>query len=153
MKRRKFMKGAGYLSLLAFLQACRLTDLIGNRESSNVITARTPTALPTFTPSPTLTPFTVPTDASPTATGTPTPESVEPSPSATTEPTTEAEPTATPTPTPTPYPPGPPSKLGLFLTKFEGQVLEMLETAQPALIKTLEYDANYVAGLKAAAPK
>ena len=152
MKRRKFMKGAGYLSLLAFLQACRLTDLIGNGESSNVITARTPTALPTFTPSPTLTPFTVPTDASPTATGTPTPESVEPSPSATTEPTTEAEPTATPTPTPTPYPPGPPSKLGLFLTKFEGQVLEMLETAQPALIKTLEYDANYVAGLKAAAP-
>lgn len=147
MKRRKFIKGAGYLSLLALLQSCRMSDLLGG-ESSGVTTARTPTAFPTFTPSPTLTPFTAPAETT-AATGTPTPEATA---SATPEPTTEAEPTATPTPSPTPYPPGPPSKLGLFLTKFEGQVLEMLETAQPALIKTIEIDGNYVTGLKAAAP-
>jgi hypothetical protein len=61
-------------------------------------------------------------------------------------------PTPSPTPTPTPYPPGPPSKLGLFLTQYEARVLEMLERAKPALIKTLEFDGNFVKGLKEASP-
>jgi hypothetical protein len=42
--------------------------------------------------------------------------------------------------------------LGLFLTQYEAQVLEMLERAKPALIKTLEFDGNFVKGMKEASP-
>lgn len=152
MKRRYFIRGAGYLSLLAFIQACRLANFGANGEPNAGLSTSAPssTPLPTFTSTTTRTPL-----ATPTGTGTPSPTATPEAAGGTTaplEPTEEATPTDTPTPTPTPYPPGPPSKLGLFITKFEGQVLEMLETAKPALIKTLEFDKNYVQGLKEASP-
>ena len=61
-------------------------------------------------------------------------------------------PTWTPVPPPTPYPPGPPSKLGLFVTQFEPDVLEITDIGKPALIKTLEVDANFAKGLKESSP-
>jgi hypothetical protein len=151
MERRKFLRGAGYVSLLAFLQACGLTNLL-NRDGTPA--ARVSTSLPTETPAslPTVTPTATGTGtatATATATGThtPTPEATP------TEALPEGvEPTATPTPTPTPYPPGPPSKLGLFLTQYEPAVLEMLNQAKPALVKTLEIDANFAKGIKDASP-
>lgn len=155
MERRKFLKGAGYVSLLAFLQACGLTNLL-NRNATPA--ARVSTSLPTETPTslPTFTPTTAGTGtatasatatASPTGTPTPTPADTP-----TEVPPDGVEPTSTPTPTPTPYPPGPPSKLGLFLTQYEPIVLEMLNQAKPALVKTLEIDANFAKGIKDASP-
>lgn len=64
--------------------------------------------------------------------------------------------TVTPTldvpPTPTPYPPGPPSKLGLFITRLDSTVMTLIEVGQPPLVKTLEIDPNFATGVKAAAP-
>jgi hypothetical protein len=158
MKRRHFIKGAGYLGLLAFLQACRLTDSLdffGDTSVSRVSTS-IPTKYPTFTPTVTNTPLAA------AETGTPTPTHTQtstPDPTSTTAPTEtmpapdpEGTLTATPTPTPTPYPPGPPSKLGLFVTRFHPEVLELVEVGKPALVKTLEIDPNFVKGLKDSSP-
>ncbi len=149
MDRRHFLRGAGYLSLLTFLQACGLTNLLNrnpNEPAARLSTSMPGTSLPTFTPTATSTPWSTPTQAAPTAIGTATPTET-----ATTEPT--PEPTATSsTIEPTPYPPGPPSKLGLFLTQYEAAVFEMLNQAKPALIKTLEIDANFAQGIKDASP-
>lgn len=158
MDRRRFVRGAGYLGLLAFLQACGLTNLLNRNRSelaarlSTSIPTDTPTSLPTFTPTATVTPWETPLAGTPTASPSATPENT-PTETATAEPTAAdgtVEPT--PTPTPTPYPPGPPSKLGLFLTQFEPTVLAMLERAKPSLVKTLEIDANFAKGIKDASP-
>ena len=156
MKRRYFLRGAGYLSLLALLQACKITDFLGGEEGpvarlSTSIPTSTPTSLPTFTPTSTHTATATAQPNSPTATNTATPEST-PTETATPETGAEGEPLDTPTPTATPYPPGPPSKLGLFLTRYEPAILEMLSIAKPALIKTLEIDANFAKGIKDASP-
>ncbi|MDX1522768.1 MAG: hypothetical protein R3264_14160, partial [Anaerolineae bacterium] len=52
----------------------------------------------------------------------------------------------------TPYPPGPPSKLGLFVTRFEPRVIEMTALGKPSLIKTLEIDGGFAQGLKDVSP-
>lgn len=159
MDRRRFLQGAGFLSFLAFLQACRLGGFLddptpGARLSTSIPTEAPPvsptaqptstaTSIPPATPRPT---HTLPPSTA-TSTATPTTEIVTPnSPLAT--PTF----TPSPTPTPTPYPPGPPSKLGLYVTRFDPAVLEITEIGQPALIKTLEFDANFVQGLKQSSP-
>jgi hypothetical protein len=149
MKRREFIRGAGYLSLLAFLQACRLAGFGQNTPGGGMGTvapAEKAARLATLTPtaSPTLAQI----GSSP-PTGTPTPERTA---TATATPAETPTNTPTPTPTPTPYPPGPPSKLGLTITQFQPEVLAMIETAKPALIKTLEFDPNYVKGIKEATP-
>jgi hypothetical protein len=150
MKRRDFIRGAGYLSLLAFLQACRIADSNPDGRMTATVPADRVGQLPTLTPTATNTTAPLGSNSTPTPTGTPTLEAEEfPT---TTEPTAETTPTDTPTPTPTPYPPGPPSKLGLFITQFQPEVLAMIETAKPALIKTLEFDSNYVKGLKEVTP-
>lgn len=152
MKRRHFIKGAGYVGLLALLQACRLTNLLGRDEPVSRVSTSLPTAtsLPTFTP--TASPSPLPTLAD-TTTPTPGPTGTT---AATTQPaltpTSTATPGVTPTPTPTPYPPGPPSKLGLFVTRFHPKVLELVEQGKPALVKTLEFDGNFVKGLKDSSP-
>ena len=149
MDRRKFLHGAGYLGLLSFLQACGLTNLL-NQGEAPVSRVSTSMPLPTFTATTTSTPMARPSGtASPTQTETPTPENT---PTDVTDGTITATPTSTPTPTLTPYPPGPPSKLGLFLTRYEAQVLEMLNRAKPALVKTMEIDANFAKGIKDASP-
>lgn len=155
MDRRRFLKGTGLLGFLAFLQACRLTNLIRQgpivRQSTSIPT-KTPTSLPTFTPTQTRTPLSIESadtpQPTPTGTSTPTPELVDE------EPTPEREEQESPlaTPTPTPYPPGPPSKLGLFLTKFEPKALEIVAKGQPALVKTVEIDGGFAKGIKDISP-
>ena len=84
-----------------------------------------------------------------------------PIPSATPEPTLTptppkgvavAQPQPTPTPRATPFPPGPPSKLGLFVTRNEPQMFRLLQTQGVAVVKTLELDANFVAQIKQWSP-
>jgi hypothetical protein len=158
MDRRYFLRGAGYAGLLAFLQSCGLTNLLNRDELaarlSTSMPTGSPTSLPTFTPTTTATPWHTAEAGSPTATGTATPENTPTETATATPEPTAADGTAepSPTPTPTPYPPGPPSKLGLFLTRHEPLVLAMLERAKPALIKTLEIDANYAKGIKEVSP-
>jgi hypothetical protein len=42
--------------------------------------------------------------------------------------------------------------LGLFVTRFHPQVLDLVAAGQPALIKTLEIDKNYAKGMKDSSP-
>lgn len=160
MKRRRFINRASLVTLAAILQACDITILrdgepiIGQLPTSTPTPSGTPTRTPTFaplepatgTPTPTASATGTPTDTpTPTDTATPTTDpGVEP-----TETPTE---TPTPTPSPTPYPPGPPSKLGLFVTRHNTKVLEIVEQGRPALIKTLELDGDYVRSMKEMSP-
>jgi len=79
-----------------------------------------------------------------------------PSPTATPEEKVTPGPTDTPgelpTPTPTPYPPGPPSKLGLFVTRADGQIDNLVRLGKPALIKTLNLDPNFARYIKENSP-
>ncbi|MGQ9586510.1 MAG: hypothetical protein ACUVXG_14075 [Anaerolineae bacterium] len=67
--------------------------------------------------------------------------------------TLPASPTFTPTPTATPFPPGPPTKLGLFVTRNDPRIFDLVRTKNVALVKTLEYDPNFVKDLKALSPE
>lgn len=162
MNRRKFIRSAGLVGLLAFLQACRLADI-----AQFLREAPSPTPPPPATPWPTTTatPLLPPTPISlageptqpptPTASATPTGTPPPTSPTQTAgdiSPIATPTATPTPTPTPTPYPPGPPSKLGLFVTRHDPKVLEITAAGQPALIKTIEFDSNFVKGLKDSSP-
>ena len=99
-------------------------------------------AAPAFAPTPpkaTTTPF--PTDTPfPTETPIPTETSIPPTP------------TYTPTPTVTPFPPGPPSKLGLFITRNHPSVFNMLRSGGVAVVKTLELDFRFARQIKETAP-
>ncbi len=138
ISRRQFLVLSGGAVATLLLEACRRGT-------------PAPTPTPTRTPSPTNTPF--PTTApSPRPTLTPT---LAQAPTATPEPqpaTETPKPTATPTPPPTPFPPGPPSKLGLFVSRNEPVLFDLLRTGGVAVVKTLEYDSNYVADIKRASP-
>ncbi|MCY3901903.1 MAG: hypothetical protein OXF76_01970 [Caldilineaceae bacterium] len=76
-----------------------------------------------------------------------------PDPTATPVPTDTPVPTNTPTPTVTPFPPGPPSKLGLFITRNHPSVFNLLRTGGVAVVKTLELDFNFARQIKEAAPR
>lgn len=154
MDRRDFLKGAGFAGLLAFLQACRLTNFRQTPAArvSTSIPTQTPVVRPTFTTPPTTT-------SAPTLTASPVPPTatpIRPTATASSTPMPDGQPTPTdtptPTPTPTPYPPGPPSKLGLFVTQYDPTLLELVAIGQPALVKTLEIDASFIKGLKETSP-
>ena len=169
LSRREFLTAASLLGAAGLLQAC---GLFGSREATPV--AQVSTSIPTATEPPPPTTAATHTAPIPTAThtGTATPTTAvvggqaesplqptetateTPTEAATETPTPEATPTDTPTPTPspTPYPPGPPSKLGLFLTRNDSQALQIIERGQPPVIKTLELDANLAKGIKELAP-
>ena len=125
--------------------------------------ARTPppTPTPTRTPralGPTDTPVPSPTETAIFTSPLPTPEStLEPveTPTVSAPPTATAspEPTATPTPPATPFPPGPASKLGLFVSRNDPRIFDLLRTGNVAVVKTLEYDSNFVAEIKQVSPK
>ena len=125
--------------------------------------ARTPppTPTPTRTPralGPTDTPVPSPTETAIFTSPLPTPEStLEPveTPTVSAPPTATAspEPTATPTPPATPFPPGPTSKLGLFVSRNDPRIFDLLRTGNVAVVKTLEYDSNFVAEIKRVSPK
>ena len=135
LSRRRLLGGAGALALLAALEACRLTRITPTSlpATPNPTSTQTPTRLrPSSTPTSSPTPR-----RTPTLSRTPT-EARE----ATLEPTVTPTPGETPTPTPTPYPPGPPSKLGLFVTRADGQIDALVRVGKPALVKTLNLDPN-----------
>ena len=77
----------------------------------------------------------------------------QPTSSPTHGPTDTPEPTATPTPEATPFPPGPPTKLGVFIAYNHSQLFDLLRTGNVALVKTLEYDPNFVAEIKQISPQ
>jgi hypothetical protein len=111
------------------------------------------------TPAPTPTPTRTPRPATPSATLTPE-ATATPAATLTPRPTdTPALPTATftpaPTPTPTasPFPPGPQTRLGVFISRNDPKVFDLLRTGNVSLIKTLEYDPNFVADMKALSPQ
>jgi hypothetical protein len=148
MDRRRFINGIGLAGMLAFLQSCRLTNLFDRSPAARVSTSiptRTPHPLPTFTPTASSTPMSTQTPASTT-----TPTDIPPTETAAASPTVSIE--ATVIPTPTPYPPGPPSKLGLFVTGYNPFVLEIAAIGKPALIKTMEIDGGFTKGLKDVSP-
>ena len=132
-----------------------------------VVLAGCPARTPPPTPTPTRTPRALgPTDTPvPPPTGTasftsplPTPEStLEPveTPTVSAPPTATAspEPTATPTPPATPFPPGPASKLGLFVSRNDPRIFDLLRTGNVAVVKTVEYDSNFVAEIKQVSPE
>jgi hypothetical protein len=62
-------------------------------------------------------------------------------------------PSATPTPRPTPFPAGPPTKLGLFITRNDPRIFDLLRTGNVALIKTMEYDPNFAVEIKRTSPR
>ena len=122
---------------------------------------------PARTPPPTPTPTRTPRSLGPTGTATPPPTATAsltsmlptPEPSATvtlsapSTPTASPEPTATPTPPATPFPPGPRSKLGLFVSRNDPRVFDLLRTGNVAVVKTVEYDPNFVSEIKQVSPK
>ena len=126
------------------------------------VLAGCPSRAPQATPTPTRTPrLSEPTGTLPAA-PTETADSASPLPTATpaetptvaapATPTATPEPTATPTPPPTPFPPGPASKLGLFVSRNDPRVFDLLRTGNVAVVKTLEYDPNFVAEIKQVSP-
>jgi hypothetical protein len=82
-----------------------------------------------------------------------TPAAISANATATASATTTATATATPTPTATPFPPGPPTKLGLFISRNDPRIFDLLRTGNVALIKTLEYDPNFAAEIKQTSPR
>ena len=63
-------------------------------------------------------------------------------------PVPSSSPSPTPTPSATPFPPGPPTKLGVFVGRNDPQLFHLLSTGNLAVVKTLEYDPNFVAEIK-----
>jgi hypothetical protein len=65
---------------------------------------------------------------------------------------TEPPPTATPTPPPTPFPAGQATKLGLFVEWYHPQIMDLIATGNVTLLKTMEFDPNFLADVKARSP-
>jgi len=59
----------------------------------------------------------------------------------------------TATPVSTPFPPGPPSKLGLFVSRNDPQLFDLLATGGVAVVKTLELDVNFARQIKETSPR
>ncbi len=160
LSRRKFIVSSSVIGSAAFLQAC---GLLPTKTATYPLSTSLPTKAAWKTPStaaktaPQATAVSTNEAASapaPTNTALPAPTNTAP-PAAKTEPggeDTSPVKQPTPTPLPTPYPPGPPSKLGLFITRNDSQVLEVIKVGKPPLVKTLELDSNFAKGIKTFAP-
>lgn len=136
--RRAFIGALGGAGLAALLAGC------GPK-------AGAPTPTPTRTPRPSGVPSATPTaPARPTSTATAPAEATLGAPATL---TASPEPTATPTPQATPFPPGPATKLGLFITRNDPRIVDLLRTGNVACVKTLEYDPNFAAEIKQVAPR
>ncbi|NLE75222.1 MAG: hypothetical protein GX605_00540 [Chloroflexi bacterium] len=142
MSRRTWLRRASLLMASLLLEAC--TPNTPTPTTVSPTGTRRPTWTPTATPKPRR-PTRVPTGTA-TATGTPTATQ-------TAKPRVTRAPSHTPTPTATPFPPGPPTKLGLFVTRNDPRIFDLVRTKNVALVKTLEYDPNFVADLKNLSPE
>ncbi len=144
MNRRAFLKLLGGASAAALAASC------GSRTPPATPTpTRTPRiALSPLQPTGTLTPA-----ATGTATATATPTlattaTATGTATLTATPSPTPLPTNTPTPTASPFPPGPPTKLGLFVTRNDTRIFDLLRTGNIALVKTMEYDSNFALEIK-----
>ncbi len=138
MKRKFSVQRRWFLRLMLFVAALGLLGACAKKMTPAVPAPATwtPTAPARLTPEPA---------AARTPTGTPTPTSTHaPAPTSTSTPV----PTPTPTPAATPFRPGPASKLGVFVGRNDPQLFELLRTGNLAVVKTLEYDANFVTEIK-----
>lgn len=149
LNRRAFISALTGAGVVAAISGCRARAPLPTPTPTQTARAL-PTVSPTATATSALSPLATPTapvspldkpTSGPTATATHTPL-----------PTDTPPPTATPTPTATPFPPGPPSKLGLFITRNDPRIFDLLRTGNVTLIKTLEYDRNFVAEMKSISP-
>ncbi len=141
ISRRRLLRAAGAATLAALLSACGLSPTpqpVPSRRRGPSPYPPTPT--PTATRPSTLSylphsPFSSPLESplNPTDTSPP--------------------PTPTPTPPPTPFPAGPPTKLGLFVAWYHPQIMDLIATRNVALLKTLEFDPNFLADVKARSPQ
>lgn len=111
----------------------------------------TPTSAPSATPTLTASATSAAT-ATPAPTETPSPTAAETASVPQAASTDTPAPTPTPTPSATPFPPGPPSKLGLFVGYNHPQLFDLLATGNVAVVKTLEYDPNFVVEIKNVSP-
>ncbi len=139
VSRRLFLAALAAGGLASLLAACRRVTPM-------------PTPTPTRTPRPAAATVATPSpiaSPAPAATATASPVAV----TATATPGATRPPSPTPTPTATPFPPGPPSKLGLFIGRNDPRIFDLLSTGNVALIKTLEYDPNFVTDIKKLSPK
>jgi hypothetical protein len=148
LSRRRLLAALSSASLLTLLAACRPRTLEPTPTPTRTARGSPPSSTPSGTPTPSATWTPSATATSPNArprvlgtpTGTPTATAGKP-------------PTSTPTPTATPFPPGPPTKLGLVITRNDPRVFDLLATGNVATICTLEYDPNFASDIKAVSPK
>ena len=151
LSRRILLAGAVSAVILAVLAGCP-----ARTPPPTPTPTRTPRALgPTGTtaPPPSATAAFVSPLSTPETNETPTDSAPStPTDSAPSTPTASPEPTATPTPPATPFPPGPASKLGLFVSRNDPRIFDVLRTGNVAVVKTLEYDSNFVAEIKQVSP-
>ncbi len=142
LDRRRFLKGTGAVALAAFLSACgaSVDGEPGSPSREQAQRPSLPTRASTASPSPSPTASVAP-DAFDSPLQSPLPAATEPQP-----------PTATPTPLPTPFPAGPPTKLGLFVAWVDPQVMDLVKTGNVAVLKTLEFDPEFLAAVKAHSP-
>lgn len=139
ISRRRLLRGAGATALAAFLSACGLSPTPqpvpsrrrGPSPYPPTPTATRPSALSYLPHSPFSSPLESPL------------KPIDTSP----------PPTPTPTPPPTPFPAGPPTKLGLFVAWYHPQIMDLIATRNVALLKTLEFDPNFLADVKARSPQ
>ncbi len=149
INRRTFLTALGSAGVLTLLASCRRPVALPTPTPTR--TPRGPTPSPTVTATAT-TSVTPPSTATASAVASPT---ATPAPPLTlpTTPTPTSPPPPTPTPTASPFPPGPPTKLGLFITRNDPRIFDLLRTGNVALVKTLEYDPNFAAEIKQIAPR
>ncbi len=157
----KTLVQAKHARVLLLIVASVLLAACGRDASPTPTPTRTPSP-PTASPTSALAPATPPApethyplvlnQQSPLTTSTP--QHLD-TPTSTATPTswTQDAPTPTPTPSATPFPPGPPSKLGVFVGRNDPQLFDLLKTGNVAVVKTLEYDSNFVAEIKAISPE
>lgn len=123
--------------------------------ASVLAACRRVTPVPAPTPTRTLRPVATVTVSAPPPSATPSPATATATAviAPTSTPTAIRPPSPTPTPTATPFPPGPPTKLGLFISRNDPRIFDLLSTGNVAIIKTLEYDPNFVTDIKKLSPQ
>ena len=142
MSRRAFLGALSGAGIAALLAGCGL----GKPEPTPTPT-RTPRALTPSATSPATATLPATATATPAATRTPRLTNTPGVPTAT------FTPPPTPTPTASPFPPGPQTKLGVFVSRNDPRIFDLLRTGNVAVVKTLEYDANFVADMKKISPE
>jgi hypothetical protein len=140
MSRQAFLGALGGAGMAVLMAGCGLRDPEPTPTPTKTPKASGPTATRTASVTP-------PPTATAAATWTPQPTDTPGPPTAT------FTPPPTPTPTASPFPAGPQTKLGVFISRNDPRVFDLLRTGNVATVKTLEYDPNFVADMKTLSPQ